>query len=192
MGIEEVLKKEEEALKDTELCRNATQFVSMRGSRDPKFVFVGEAPGEEEDRQGKPFVGRAGKLLDDWIKGMGFEEDEFAITNVVKCRPPENRTPTEEEAEEFGEWLWKELEALDPDFIFPLGKTATEFLLPEVKNMPFLKGACYTSFDSDHGKVIPLPHPAYALRNGGFNPPYEKIKEEMKKGKSKKRIDDFT
>lgn len=192
MDIEEVLRDEEEALKDTELCRDAANFVKMRGSRDPKFVFVGEAPGEEEDKQGKPFVGRAGDLLDEWIEGLGFEEDEFAITNVVKCRPPENRTPTEEESEEFGEWLWKELEALDPDFIFPLGKTATEFLLPKARNMPFLKGACYTAFHSDYGKVIPLPHPAYALRNGGFHPPYEKIQEAMKKEESKKSLDDFT
>ncbi|MDY6789429.1 MAG: uracil-DNA glycosylase [Candidatus Nanohaloarchaea archaeon] len=189
--IEEILKEEREELKDTELCRNATNFVTLRGSRDPRFVFVGEAPGAEEDKQGKPFVGRAGKLLDDWIEGLGFEESEYAITNVVNCRPPENRTPTKKESEKFGEWLWKELEALEPDFIFPLGKTATEFLLPKTRNMPFLKGACYSAFNSDHGKVIPLPHPAYALRNGGFPLPYEEIKEEMKKERSKKSLEDF-
>ncbi len=175
--IDKIVEEEKEALRETELCKNATNFVPYRGSKDPRFVFVGEAPGKAEDREGRPFVGRAGRLLDEWIDGLGLDEEDYAITNVVKCRPPDNRTPTTSEEETFGPWLEKELDAFDPEVILPLGTTATEFLLPAAKNRPFLDEVCYTRFDSEFGMIVPLPHPAYGLRQGGMELPYGELNE---------------
>lgn len=177
--IEQVLQEEKDDLQDTELCQEATNFVTLRGSHDPTVLFVGEAPGKQEDIQGKPFVGRAGDLLEQWIEGLGLDEDDYAITNVVKCRPPENRTPSREECDRFGTWLEDEIEALEPDVVMPLGKTATEFLLPESRDRKFLDETCYTVFESANARVIPLPHPAYALRNGGFDLDYDDLRAKI-------------
>ncbi|MDY6778938.1 MAG: uracil-DNA glycosylase, partial [Candidatus Nanohaloarchaea archaeon] len=116
--------------------------------------------------------GRAGTILENWINELGLEE--YAITNVVKCRPPDNRTPSQSEIERFGTWLEHELKALDPEIIIPLGKTATEFLLPETKERPFLDQVCYHEYENEHGRVLPMPHPAYALRSG-HEPPFEQV-----------------
>jgi len=177
--IEQVLQDEKDDLMETDLCREATNIVTLRGSHDPRVLFVGEAPGKQEDREGRPFVGRAGDLLDQWIEGLGLDQEEYAITNVVKCRPPDNRTPTREECDRFGSWLEDEIEALDPDVVMPLGKTATEFLLPESRDRKFLDEVCYTVFETSNGLVIPLPHPAYALRNGGFDLDYADLRAKM-------------
>lgn len=159
------------------LCRQATQVVTSRGSTDPRVVFIGEAPGAQEDEQGEPFVGRAGELLDDWIAALGLEETEYAITNIVKCRPPENRTPTQEERERFGPWLERELEAMDPDIIVSLGKTATAHLSD--RDGAFLAELCYTAEETDHGTLVPLPHPAYILRQGGGLPDLDRLPAEV-------------
>lgn len=169
--VREVFEDEQADLMDTDLCQQAQNFVDFRGSDDPRVLFVGEAPGAEEDRQGKPFVGRSGSILDDWIDEAGLD-GEYAITNVVKCRPPENRTPTQEEAERFGRWLEKEIEAMQPDIIVPLGKTATRHFLD--LDGSFLNDTCERTYDTDSGTVYPLPHPAYALRSG-YEPDFERL-----------------
>lgn len=169
-----------EALQETDLCQQARQFVPYRGSDDPRIVFIGEAPGKHEDIEGEPFVGQAGDLLDTWIEGLGLEDDEYAITNLVKCRPPENRAPNGEETSQFGPWLEKELEAFDPDILVPLGASATRYLLPDTTNKGFLKEVCYQEHDHDQGRVIPLPHPAYGLRQGRMDLDYERLKDTFR------------
>lgn len=161
--VQEVFQRERDDLIDTELCQQARNFVTYRGSEDPTVLFVGEAPGAEEDKQGKPFVGRSGTILDDWIEAADLD-GEFAITNVVKCRPPENRTPTDEESERFGTWLDEEIDAMEPAIIVPLGKTATRSFL-DIEGS-FLEDTCEQTFETEQGTVYPLPHPAYALRSG--------------------------
>ncbi|MDY6771060.1 MAG: uracil-DNA glycosylase [Candidatus Nanohaloarchaea archaeon] len=174
--VQDVFERERDDLASTELCKNATNFVDFRGSEDPVVLFVGEAPGREEDLQGKPFVGRSGDLLDDWVDELGLDEDDYAITNVVKCRPPENRTPTDEEAERFGKWLDEEIDAMQPDLIVPLGKTGATFLIDGIEEKSFVKDVCEHVFETEHGQVYPLPHPAYALRSG-FEPDFDGLRK---------------
>lgn len=169
--VKEVFEEEREDLMETELCQQAQNFVTYRGTEDPSVLFVGEAPGAEEDREGKPFVGRSGSILDDWIEAAGLE-GEYAITNVVKCRPPENRTPTQDESERFGQWLDEEISAMEPDVIVPLGKTATRSFLAIEGS--FLNDTCESVHENDSGVVYPLPHPAYALRSG-YEPDLERL-----------------
>lgn len=170
-----LMEEQQVALADTDLCQQATQFVPYRGSDDPRILFIGEAPGKHEDEQGKPFVGRAGDLLDEWIEGLGLTADEYAITNLVKCRPPENRAPTGEEAQRFGTWLEKEIDVFDPAIIVPLGSSATAYLLPDTRQEPFLDAVCYTEHRYEERTVIPLPHPAYGLRQGGMDLDYDRL-----------------
>jgi len=165
------------ALAEDPLSKEATQLVTARGADDPRVVFIGEAPGKQEDEQGEPFVGRAGDLLEEWIDALGLTEDAYAITNIVKYRPPDNRTPTQEERERFGPWLEAELEAMDPEYIITLGKTATSHFIEDMDS--FLSDVCYTATETVHGTVVPFPHPAYLLRQGGGLPELERLPEEV-------------
>ena len=125
-------------------------------------MFIGEAPGADEDRQGKPFVGRAGQLLTDMItKGMGLSRDEVFIANVLKCRPPENRTPTLEEMDHCIGYLAQQIEIIRPEFICLLGKVAMQGLLKTDSPMGRARGKWY------YYKGIPTVatyHPSYLLR----------------------------
>lgn len=142
-------------------CR--TQTVFGDGSSDAELVFVGEAPGAEEDRQGKPFVGRAGQLLTDIIeKGMHLRRRDVYICNVLKCRPPENRNPSPEEVYYCEPYLVRQLEIIQPKVICALGKYAAQTLLKSTAPVNRLRGQWWKY----HG--IPLRvtyHPAYLLRN---------------------------
>lgn len=169
--VQDVFQREQEDLMETELCQQARNFVTYRGTEDPTVLFVGEAPGAEEDKEGRPFVGRSGTILDDWIEESGLD-GQYAITNVVKCRPPENRTPTPEESERFGRWLDEEIAAMEPEVIIPLGKTATRYFL-DIEGS-FLKDTCEDVYETGSGTVYPLPHPAYALRSG-YEPDLEQL-----------------
>lgn len=174
-----LVEQQKKALADTDLCQQATQFVPYRGSDDPRIVFIGEAPGKKEDEQGKPFVGQAGDLLETWIENLDLSDDEYAITNLVKCRPPENRAPSGTEAQTFGEWLEKEIDVLDPDIIVPLGSSATYYMLPKTRAQAFLDAVCYTPYEQDNRTIIPLPHPAYGLRQGRMDLDYERLKDRF-------------
>ena len=125
---------------------------------------MGEAPGRDEDRQGRPFVGRAGQLLTDIIKAMGLTRDEVYICNILKCRPPKNRNPEPDEIIACEPFLVKQLESIQPRVICALGKFAAQTLLKTEIAISALRGR----FHSYHGiRVMPTYHPAYLLRNPG-------------------------
>jgi DNA polymerase len=124
---------------------------------------MGEAPGADEDRLGEPFVGRAGQLLTDIIeKGMGLKRSDVYILNVLKCRPPGNRTPTEEEIANCREYFERQLEVLQPEFICLLGATAVRALLQRTQGMGRLRGQW---FEYGNSRVMVTYHPSYLLRN---------------------------
>ena len=146
-----------------ELAQKRTQTVFGTGSVNARLVFLGEAPGADEDRQGKPFVGRAGQLLTDMIeKGMKLRREEVYILNILKCRPPGNRTPASEEAENCREYLDGQLAILRPEFICCLGACAAQNLLGSTTSISQMRGRL---FDYQGAKVLCTYHPAYLLRN---------------------------
>jgi DNA polymerase len=148
-----------------ELAKTRTQTVFMDGEGTRGLMFVGEAPGADEDRTGIPFVGRAGQLLTDIItKGMGLARDEVRIANVLKCRPPGNRDPTAAEKETCTPWLERQIELANPGVIVPLGKHAANFLLALPPETPM--GRTRGQVHVRNGRtLIPTFHPAYLLRN---------------------------
>ncbi len=125
-------------------------------------MFVGEGPGEDEDRQGLPFVGAAGQLLTKIIEAMGISRDDVYIANVVKCRPPNNRTPMLDEVESCYPFLRRQIAAVNPRVIVTLGAPASQALLNVSVPISRLRGTFYKYGDID---VMPTFHPAYLLRN---------------------------
>jgi len=147
------------------LAKTRTQTVFMDGTAARKLLFVGEAPGADEDRQGVPFVGRAGQLLTDIIvKGMGIPRQEVAIANVLKCRPPDNREPTPAEKATCTPWLDRQVELLDPAVIVPLGRHAAMHVLRVEASMGAMRGQVHAK---DGRQIVPTYHPAYLLRSPG-------------------------
>ena len=146
-----------------ELAASRTQTVFGVGNPQARLCFFGEAPGRDEDRQGEPFVGRAGKLLTDIIhKGMQLQREDVYILNVLKCRPPGNRNPSPEEANCCRPFFERQLEIIQPEFICCLGTVATQNLLQTRETIGRLRGTVH----SWQGiKVIATYHPAYLLRN---------------------------
>ncbi|MSR62482.1 MAG: uracil-DNA glycosylase [Planctomycetes bacterium] len=145
------------------LAKTRTQTVFADGSEHARVLFVGEAPGQNEDEQGVPFVGAAGQLLTDIIeKGMGLARSEVYIANVLKCRPPGNRDPTEEEKALCTPFLDRQIELLNPEVIIPLGLHATRHLLRSPLSMGRLRGRVHLL---NGRKVIPTYHPAFLLRS---------------------------
>ncbi|MBP87489.1 MAG: uracil-DNA glycosylase [Planctomycetaceae bacterium] len=146
-----------------ELADSRTQTVFGVGNPDARLCFFGEAPGADEDRQGEPFVGRAGKLLTDIIKkGMGLERSDIYILNVLKCRPPGNRNPSPDEAGNCREYFERQIETIDPEFICCLGSIAAHTLLETNIAVGKLRGKIH---DYRGRKVVVTYHPAYLLRN---------------------------
>ena len=147
------------------LSKTRTQTVFMDGKGTRRLMFIGEAPGADEDRTGVPFVGRAGQLLTDIItKGMGLARDEVLIANVLKCRPPENREPTSEEKATCTPWLDRQIELTDPAVIIPLGRHAAMHVLQVEGTMGSLRGKVHLRAGRP---VVPTFHPAYLLRSPG-------------------------
>jgi len=164
------------------LCRGRTQAVFGVGNPDADLMFVGEAPGREEDLQGEPFVGRAGQLLNKIIeeeRSLGMKRADVRITNVVRCRPPENRQPSPEEVTVCRPYLLAEIEVVKPKIICALGTTAVRGLTGSTDPLSRIRG---TFFLWKGFLVIPTFHPAYLLRN-----PEEKRKawEDVKKIREK-------
>jgi DNA polymerase len=149
------------------LHEKRTQSVFSRGSPEAELVFVGEGPGQEEDRKGLPFVGPAGQLLDRMIEAMGFGRDEVYVCNIVKCRPPDNRTPRPEEAIACSRFLVPQLELVAPKMMVALGRCAAENL-----GVAPPSGSWRGRFGSWHGiTVMATYHPAYLLRS----PEYKRV-----------------
>lgn len=144
------------------LYHGRTNIVHTEGNRKARLMFVGEAPGADEDAQARPFVGRAGQLLTRIIEAIGFKRDEVLIGNVNRCRPPGNRPPTQEEASMCKPFLLREIAAVQPEVIVVLGNTAMKNLLDTKQGITRLRG----EFQDYHGvKVMPTFHPAYLLRD---------------------------
>ncbi|HXT63199.1 MAG TPA: uracil-DNA glycosylase family protein [Pyrinomonadaceae bacterium] len=144
------------------LCAGRTQVVNTHGNQKARLMFVGEAPGADEDAQGKPFVGRAGQLLTKMIEAMGLKREDVIIGNVNRCRPPGNRQPTLEEAAICRPFLFREIATVRPDVIVVMGNTALRNLLEIKAGISSVRG----QFRDYHGiKVMPTFHPAYLLRD---------------------------
>ncbi|MDI6845353.1 MAG: uracil-DNA glycosylase [Candidatus Saccharicenans sp.] len=160
------------------LYRGRTQAVPGEGNRQARLMFVGEAPGRDEDLQGRPFVGRAGQLLTKIIQAMGFSREEVYIANVIKCRPPENRTPKPDEVKACSPFLLRQIELVKPKVIVALGKVAVDFLLPGARSMSEVRG----KFGQFQGiPVMPTFHPSYLVRNEGNKEIKRMVWEDMKK-----------
>ena len=154
------------------LAKQRNHLVFGEGNPDAQIVFVGEAPGFDEDRQGRPFIGRAGQLLTDIItKGMGISRDDVYICNVLKCRPPNNRTPNPEEVVACCPYLFEQLRIIRPKVIIALGAPAAKTLLDTSESISRLRGH-WQDFYLDGAasgetpiRLMPTFHPAYLLRN---------------------------
>ena len=144
------------------LHRGRTKLVFGDGNPKAELIFVGEGPGRDEDAQGLPFVGRAGKLLTQMIEAMGLQRQDVYICNVVKCRPPENRTPEKDEVETCSPFLLRQLDAISPKVIVCLGSVAAQTLLETNRGISHFRGEW---LDFRGKKLMATYHPAYLLRN---------------------------
>lgn len=151
-----------------ELKGQATQLVMGDGNPNADIVFIGEAPGKNEDIQGKPFVGAAGKFLNVMLEAAGMERSDVYITNIVKYRPPENRDPTSEEKAAFLPYLLKQIEIIRPKVVITLGRHSMEYFLPDAKIGDVHGQPVHIEMDGQTLLLIPLFHPAAALYNGGL------------------------
>ena len=146
------------------LCETRTQTVFGVGNRAARLMVIGEAPGAEEDRQGEPFVGRAGQLLNSMLRAAGFERGEVFIANVLKCRPPHNRDPSDEETERCLPYLRRQIELVAPAAILCVGRIAAQRLLGTDTPIGRLRGRVHRL---DGRPVVVTYHPAYLLRSPG-------------------------
>ena len=156
-----------------ELAAQATQLVMGDGNPDANIVFIGEAPGQKEDEQGLPFVGAAGKFLNEMLNEAGMERGDVYITNIVKYRPPNNRDPLPEEKADFLPYLLRQLEIIDPKVIITLGRHSMEYFLPNAKisqahGQAVRKKVLYHDKTEHEWLFIPLYHPAAAHYNGSM------------------------
>lgn len=177
----ELEKLKQKIIKDKTLPLQKSNLVFGEGNPDCEILFIGEAPGFNEDVQKRPFVGRAGQLLRSNIRKLGWKEEGVYITNIVKRRPPENRDPSEEEIEKYKPYLSRQIEIINPKIIVPLGRFSMNYFLPTAK------------ITRDQGKlfktgeffVLPLLHPAAALRGNEnmrmFEESFKKIPEALRK-----------
>ncbi len=161
------------------MSRSRTQVVWADGNLDSDFAFVGEAPGFHEDKQGRPFVGAAGQLLDRLLGEIGLDRSRVAIANVIKCRPPGNRDPQPDEIEACSPWLQAQLAHMQPDVIVTLGNFATKFILQSPVGITRARGQVYYRNGS---AIVPTFHPAAALRGGRFGglDPVDAIRADLK------------
>ncbi len=150
------------------LHKGRNNFVFGSGNTNADVMVVGEGPGAEEDKQGLPFVGRAGKLLTDILKAIDFGRDEVYIANIVKCRPPDNRTPLPDEMETCLPYLKKQFELIKPKLILCLGLTAAKGLLKKKDSLTNMRGKV---FDFENAKLMVTYHPAALLRNPNWKRP---------------------
>lgn len=139
-----------------------SQIVFGIGHTKARLMFVGEAPGEEEDKRGEPFIGRAGQLLTKIIEAIGLSREQVYIANVIKCRPPDNRNPEPDEVAACEPFLFRQIDVIRPAVIVPLGKFAAQCLLKTTDPITRLRGR---RFDYRGTTLIPTFHPAYLLRN---------------------------
>jgi len=157
-----LVKKEVFSCRLCPLYRTKRNYVFSGGKAEARLMFIGEAPGEDEDIQGIPFVGRAGQLLTKMIEAMGLQRQDVYICNVIKCRPPNNRAPLPEEVAACKGYLLRQIEIISPKVICCLGKHAAQALLETEVFITKIRGKI---FEFDGITLIPTYHPAYLLRN---------------------------
>jgi len=184
--------EKEEAIRlaeDTEICRNCKNIVIGKGNENADILFVGEAPGRNEDELGEPFVGAAGKNLDKLLESVGLSLEEVYVANILKCRPPENRDPSPDEIRAHTPWLLHQIGEIKPRIVCSLGNYATKFFLAKgiVEDMDKHPGITQL-----HGKVrdieingqkirlIPLFHPAAIIYKQSLKEDWEKDLEIVK------------
>ncbi|NCN98578.1 uracil-DNA glycosylase [Candidatus Pacearchaeota archaeon CG10_big_fil_rev_8_21_14_0_10_35_219] len=187
----------ERLVREGELFKNCTNIVIGKGNPGADILFVGEAPGRNEDLQGEPFVGAAGKNLDKLLEKVDLSLDDVYVANILKCRPPENRNPLPEEIREHTPWLLKQIEEIKPKVVCSLGNYATKFFLSggdvdKMKNMPGITKV--------HGKVkdieieglnvrlIPLFHPAAVIYRRQLIDDWEKDIDVVKSEIGQKKL----
>lgn len=161
----EMVREEIGDCKKCALCATRNNIVFGTGNPRAEILFVGEAPGEDEDLQGKPFVGRAGQLLTKMIAAMGLSREEVYIANIIKCRPPKNRNPEPEEIAACQPFLFRQIEAIRPKVICALGTFSAQTLLQTEQKISALRGCFHDLPGAEGVKVLPTFHPAYLLRN---------------------------
>ena len=152
----------------SELADQATQLVMGDGNVDADIVFIGEAPGKNEDLQGKPFVGAAGKFLDEMLAAADLRRPDVYITNIVKYRPPNNRDPLPEEKRQFWPYLMRQLEVIQPKAVLTLGRHSGGGFIPGLRISQYHGRPRRVRLHELEFVVIPLYHPAAALYNGGM------------------------
>jgi len=148
------------ACKKCRLCESRRNAVPGEGLSLAKAMFIGEAPGEQEDIQGRPFVGSAGKLLTELLKSVGLKRDEVFITNTVKCRPPNNRAPRTDESSACQEYLQRQLRLVNPRIICPMGNSAIRTIMNLEQTVSQIHGV---PFEIEASTFFPMYHPAAAL-----------------------------
>lgn len=151
-----------------DLAKNATNLVMGVGNADADIMFIGEAPGKNEDLQGEPFVGAAGKFLDEMLGLVGMKREDVYITNIVKYRPPNNRDPLPDEKKAFWPFLLKEIHVIQPKIIATLGRHSMEYFLPDMKISSIHGQPKRIGLGSDKVVILPLFHPAAALYNSSM------------------------
>ncbi len=169
----EKLKAEILNCKKCDLWKTRTNPVIGEGSLDADIMFVGEAPGYNEDKEGKPFIGQAGKIFDELLNSINLKREEIFITNILKCRPLQNRNPTQEEIKACSDYLNKQIKIIKPKIICCLGNFATDFILKkfnlkkEIQGISKIHGKVFTilTLNQSNLKIIPLYHPAVATYN---------------------------
>ncbi len=199
MGNENKLKEIEEKCREAELPlkQEAKNLVFGKGNAEAKILFVGEAPGRNEDEQGMPFVGAAGKNLDKLLNNVGLSLNDVYIANILKYRPTENRNPQPDEIREHTPWLIEQIKIMKPEVVCSLGNYATKFFLADGKVDKMEKQPGITQV---HGKVktidfeglkiklIPLFHPAAIIYNRSLLGPWERDMEIVKKEIAQKTL----
>jgi DNA polymerase len=151
-----------------DLAREATNLVMGDGNLDAQIVLIGEAPGKQEDLQGLPFIGAAGKFLDKMLESANIKRSDVYITNIVKYRPPNNRDPKPDEKEAFWPYLLRQLDVIKPQVVVTLGRHSMEYFLPGQKIGEIHGQPKYVKLGNKKMMVVPLYHPAAALYNGSL------------------------
>lgn len=151
-----------------ELAAQATNLVMGDGNINADIVFIGEAPGKNEDEQGIPFIGAAGKFLNEMLGEAGMQRSDVYITNIVKYRPPNNRDPLPEEKKAFWPYLLKQLQIIKPKVVITLGRHSMEYFLPDMRISAIHGQPKRIRFGNEKLVIIPLYHPAAALYNGSM------------------------
>jgi len=184
----EELKQKILSCKKCDLWKTRNKPVVGEGSENAEIMFIGEAPGFNEDLQGKPFVGKAGKIFDELLNSVNLKREKIYLTNILKCRPPENRNPQEREIKACSSYLDKQIEIINPKIICCLGNFATSYILNkfglknEIQGISKIHGKIFSiSTLTGKVKIIPLYHPAVATYDNSMLNTLKKDFEKLKK-----------